>query len=379
VHHPTAPAKLPKKFHIFHKRNVWKSSSVNKGCSPAEHSMIAASHPKQEPRVMRKAVRQPVNGRRGRQTDPKETATDFWIVHYAANLIQTFQRHFGVCMQKPENIAACGVRSGIHLFRTAALAAPDNLVTEALRQPIGAVGARAIDDDNFRPKSSLAQIREKRAYPRRFVKDGNNNRDLHRRFLSELLRLSDFLCSVTHQKTFLEIKWLLGPSLRRIEFNKSERKTHMIAKIIIAAAIALFFSPATALFSQEHPEHPEHPKAGGAQKKVSTADISAGIKKNITTETNKSDGKFHVKYEGQDLALNLIKVHDDRLQDLGSGKYFACVDMKGTDGKTYDIDFFLTGQPGKMKVTDTAVHKIDGKPLYNWKEENGKWNKVPTS
>jgi hypothetical protein len=50
-----------------------------------------------------------------------------------------------------------------------------------------------------------------------------------------------------------------------------------------------------------------------------------------------------------------------------------------TDGKTYDIDFFLTGQPGKMKVTETSVHKIDGKPLYNWKEENGKWNKVPVS
>ena len=153
----------------------------------------------------------------------------------------------------------------------------------------------------------------------------------------------------------------------------------MIAKVIIAAAITLSFTPVSSLFSQEHPEHPEHPKAGGAKKQVSTADISAGIKKNITAETNKSDGKFHVKYEGQDLALNLIKVHDDRLQDLGDGKYFACVDMKGTDGKTYDIDFFLTGQPGKMKVTDRAVHKIDGKPLYNWKEENGKWNKVPAS
>jgi hypothetical protein len=152
----------------------------------------------------------------------------------------------------------------------------------------------------------------------------------------------------------------------------------MIGRIIIAAAIALFFTPATALFSQEHPENAEHPKAGGAAKQVSTTDISAGIRKNIDTETKKvSDGKFHVKYEGQDLPLELIKVHDDRLQDLGDGKYFACVDMKGTDGKSYDLDFFLTGQPGKMKVTDTSVHKIDGKPLYNWKEENGKWNKVP--
>jgi hypothetical protein len=150
----------------------------------------------------------------------------------------------------------------------------------------------------------------------------------------------------------------------------------MITRIVTAAAIALFFTPALSLFSQEHPEHPT---SGGAKKQVSTTDISSGIKKHITTDTSKSDGKFHVKYEGQDLSLDLMKVHDDRLQDLGGGKYFACVDMKGTDGKTYDIDFFLTGQPGKMTVTDTAVHKIDGKPLYNWKEENGKWNKVPMS
>ncbi len=150
----------------------------------------------------------------------------------------------------------------------------------------------------------------------------------------------------------------------------------MIGRLITAAAIALFFTPATVVFSQEHPEHPQ---AGGAAKQVSTADISTGIKKHINTETNKSDGKFHVDYQGQDLALNLIKVHNDRLQDLGGGQYFACVDMKGTDGKTYDIDFFLTGHAGNMKVTETAVHKINGKPLYNWKEENGKWNKVPVS
>jgi hypothetical protein len=165
----------------------------------------------------------------------------------------------------------------------------------------------------------------------------------------------------------------------------------MITRLIVAAAIALFFTPAAPIRAQEHPEHPkktaehpkegaEHPKQGAETKQVSTSDISAGIKKNIDAKSKKSpDGKFHAKYEGQDLSLDLIKVHDDRLQDLGGGKYFACVDMKGTDGKTYDIDFFLTGQPGKMKVTDTAVHKIDGKPLYNWKEENGKWNKVPAS
>jgi hypothetical protein len=154
----------------------------------------------------------------------------------------------------------------------------------------------------------------------------------------------------------------------------------MFPRLIIAVAIALFFTPSLRIFAQEHPEHPtknaEHPKEA-AEKQVSTADISAGIKKNIDTQSKKSsDGKFHVKHEGQDLGLDLIRVHDDRLSDLGGGKYFACVDMKATDGKTYDIDFFLTGKPGKMNVTETSVHKIDGKPLYDWKEENGKWHKV---
>jgi len=156
----------------------------------------------------------------------------------------------------------------------------------------------------------------------------------------------------------------------------------MISRLIITAAIALFFTPAALVSAAEHPEHPkqgaEHAKKGGAEKRVSKSDISAGIKKNIDAKTKKSsDGKFHVNYQGQDLALDLIQVHDDRLSDLGGGKYFACVDMKGTDGKTYDIDFFLTGQPGTTAITETAVHKIDGKPLYDWKEENGKWHKVP--
>ena len=160
----------------------------------------------------------------------------------------------------------------------------------------------------------------------------------------------------------------------------------MITRIIIAVAVASFFAPAIAVRAGEHPEHPtrsqlpqgrapEHPQAQA--KEVSKADISVGIKKHIDSETKKfSDKKFHTKYKSQDLALDLIKVHDDRLSNLGGGKYFACVDMKATDGNTYDIDFFMDGQAGNMKVSETAVHKINGKPLYNWKEENGVWKKV---
>ncbi len=168
----------------------------------------------------------------------------------------------------------------------------------------------------------------------------------------------------------------------------------MITRLTRAVALALLFTPAMSVRAQEHPEHPQQQpqlqqlpqtitrssQSAFQTKQVSKAEISAGIKRHINSYTNKSsDRKFHVKYAGKDLALDLIKVHDDRLSNLGGGKYFACVDMKATNGTIYDIDFFMAGQPGSMKVTETSVHKVNGKPLYNWKEEGGVWKKVRVS
>jgi hypothetical protein len=131
---------------------------------------------------------------------------------------------------------------------------------------------------------------------------------------------------------------------------------------------------------QAPPATTSSPQVNILTREVSTTDISAGIKRHIATERKRSaDRKFHVNYRGKNLALDLIKVHDDRLSNLGGGKYFACVDMKGSDGAVYDIDFFMAGQPGSMTVTETSVHKINGKPLYNWKEQNGVWKKVRVS
>jgi hypothetical protein len=150
-------------------------------------------------------------------------------------------------------------------------------------------------------------------------------------------------------------------------------------------------TPSVAICAGEHPEHPKElatqpsdqlktTASKPEKKEVTTAQISTGIKKHITIETGKSkDKKFHAKHAGKDLALNLVKVHDDRLSGLGGGKYFACVDMKAGDGTVYDIDFFLSGTPDNMKVTETSVHKVNGKALYGWKEEGGVWKKVPAA
>ena len=168
----------------------------------------------------------------------------------------------------------------------------------------------------------------------------------------------------------------------------------MVTRLIIAAIVLSFFIPAMPLLAtgdhpgpaqpsqlQQFPQTTSRAQQNSMQtREVSNTDISAGIKRHVANDTKKSnDRKFHVKYGKKDLALDLVKVHDDRLSSLGSGKYFACVDMKATNGTIYDIDFFMGGQPGSMRVTETSVHKINGKPLYNWKEESGVWKRVRVS
>jgi hypothetical protein len=167
----------------------------------------------------------------------------------------------------------------------------------------------------------------------------------------------------------------------------------MVTRLIVILRVSLFVTsglPLLVLGQLQHPlplrqpiiQNPpatttSSPQVNVLTREVSNADISAGIKSHINTERRRAaDKKFHVNYRGKNLALDLVRVHDDRLANVGSDKYFACVDMKGSDGTIYDIDFFMTGQPGSMTVTETSVHKINGKPLYNWKEQGGVWKKV---
>jgi hypothetical protein len=165
----------------------------------------------------------------------------------------------------------------------------------------------------------------------------------------------------------------------------------MIARLIVILCVSLVRTSGLPLLGAEHPvqqppqfqqlsQIPTASSQRTATKEVTQTDISAGIKRHIATERkNSADKKFHINYRGKNLALDLVRVHDDRLSSLGGGKYFACVDMKAADGTIYDIDFFMAGQAGSMTVTETSVHKINGKPLYNWKEQGGVWKKVRAS
>ncbi|MFL6596371.1 MAG: hypothetical protein ACJ8KF_00190 [Chthoniobacterales bacterium] len=161
----------------------------------------------------------------------------------------------------------------------------------------------------------------------------------------------------------------------------------MTTQLAISVSVALL-TPVVFLPAQDHPRAPQQSQsqqlpqsAKGAPQAAMTeatmSNVSDGLKEFISGYATKSpDKKFHIPFQRKDLALDLVKVHDDRLSSLGGNKYFACVDMKGTDGRLYDIDFLMVVKPAQLIVTETSVHKINGKPLYNWKEEKGVWKKV---
>jgi len=67
---------------------------------------------------------------------------------------------------------------------------------------------------------------------------------------------------------------------------------------------------------------------------------------------NSKDHKFHMTVNGKDLPLTPVKFHEE--QKLGAGKSAMAVDMKGVDGKVYEIDFVTSGGV----VTDGKIRKI---------------------
>ncbi len=113
---------------------------------------------------------------------------------------------------------------------------------------------------------------------------------------------------------------------------------------------------------------------------VSVERIEQTIQKHILDATRAGEGYFRVPFQGKDLELRLVRVHTEYLADLGRGVQFACVDLVGTDGPVYDVDFFMKGLPGPATVTETTVHKIDGQPIYAWdQKDDGTWARVPVS
>ncbi len=193
--------------------------------------------------------------------------------------------------------------------------------------------------------------------------------------------------------------------------------------------------------TKEHPktEHPksEHPTKAHATFKptMTTDDMARAIQSYVDADSKLKGGSFLVwdATTSKTLSLKLAKIHLDKLAKVSDGLYFACCDFTATDGKTYDLDFFMTDGAGKMiqcppecgftvrgandealvanamshakqhhpeeaatltretllgwaepdytaglTVSEIAVHKENGKPRYGWEEKGGVWMKVAT-
>jgi len=111
---------------------------------------------------------------------------------------------------------------------------------------------------------------------------------------------------------------------------------------------------------------------------VSIAEIQAGIEAHIEEQVARGQGSFQLDHGGKPLRLKLVRVHTEYLSHLGGDSHFACVDLADQSGDVYDVDFFLAGRPGDMRVTETSVHKINGQPYYVWNQKrDGTWHRLP--
>jgi hypothetical protein len=156
--------------------------------------------------------------------------------------------------------------------------------------------------------------------------------------------------------------------------------------LIVPVLVCFSALPVVAQEKQkEHPEHPtqkpkehpkEHPTSG---QKASLDQIDKAIRAHIDKVAKESGGRFPVQDDvlKKTWQLELARVHKDKLQSLADGTYFACVDFKAEDGSMVDVDFFLKKTGDELAVTDTSVHKVDGKPRYHYEEKDGAWVKVP--
>jgi hypothetical protein len=151
-------------------------------------------------------------------------------------------------------------------------------------------------------------------------------------------------------------------------FSGSLRTVPPCAAVLVLGAALLAVAPGVTEAATATDEAPP----------IVTGDIKAGIERHIAEQTERGGGYFTVEFEGRQLKLELVKVHVEYLASLAPQRHFACVDMVSSDNEFYDVDFFLTGDPGDMTVTETTVHKLNGQPYYLWEQDaDERWVRVP--
>ena len=161
----------------------------------------------------------------------------------------------------------------------------------------------------------------------------------------------------------------------------TSRVSHLLG---VGLIFALVLIPLGAGFAQEHPEHPT--KAAPQTKMEVTKEMMAKAITDYISQDADMKGGFFLIYDPQakkTLTLTLDKVHQDRLSQVDERLFFACSDFKSSDGKSYDLDFFMQGKEAasgmELTVSEIMIHKQDRKPRYSWYEEEGIWKRKEAS
>jgi hypothetical protein len=146
----------------------------------------------------------------------------------------------------------------------------------------------------------------------------------------------------------------------------------MNTRIIIAAAIASFgsqlaFGQGGLSAGNDHGRTESNglpPSTTGLQSQQMTTTttkktvLPVGVKGYLDSQmANSKDHRFHMSVNGKDLPLTPVTYHAE--QKLGAGKSAMAVDMKGVDGKVYEMNFVTSGGV----VAGGKIVKINGKAL----------------
>lgn len=100
-----------------------------------------------------------------------------------------------------------------------------------------------------------------------------------------------------------------------------------------------------------------------------SADLETSIRRHIDEQKAANAGLFPIRFEDREIKLKLVRVHTEYLGTIEDDLHFACVDLATEDGNVYDVDFFLRGEASNAVVTETMVHKLNGKPYFVWEQE----------
>jgi len=114
----------------------------------------------------------------------------------------------------------------------------------------------------------------------------------------------------------------------------------------------------------------------GPNRELTGQEVYKGVQAHIEEVLKKNNNLFPIFDDktNQDLKLQFIKVHDDRvsiIEPSNAGEtrtYFACTDFKDpATGTAYDLDFWIKiQQDGQLKVVGEKIHKSGGQPRFTY-------------